>query len=951
MPGDRGGMLEEALAYARRGWPVFPCHPNDKRPLVKRSTSREAKDGGLYLATTDERQIRDWWRRHPDAMISVRTGPSIGAFAVDFDPGIDAATGEVVTVDDLVAAVEALIGEALPATLTSVTPRGGQHRLFAWIPPAETGGEELGNSPGALPNFTKPGVDGGAHCDVRGEGGYICVAPSVRRGPKAVEEGCDGVAYRWLDAAAAIAPAPAALIDCILRRGRFARDARGSANRQTVDATAAAAIAPIGQADDVEREAIRRYALSALDRETQDVARAGKGQRNAALNKAAFSLGQFVGAGALSPYVVEAALEEAAIASGLMRDDGPKSVRDTIASGMSGGRATPRDLSEIARKARNRSGRASGPLQSPDYDHVFGPEDYGLPEPPHAAAPAPPAPTPPGAEIVDFPNGRIAPGGRPAGASESGGVGAQEPEEDSAGGGGDEDGEDDEALNERLAFFPLTDLGNAERFVARFEDHFRWCPAIGWLYWDGRRWARDGADGRVALAEHRTARAIQREADSIRGTLRDKVIDPAKGKTLSDKIAAWGRTSEASGHLGAIGKRAAAYLEVATTDLDANPWLINVLNGTLVVNRKAGDGEAITFRGHDPADLITKLAAVRYDPDAVSPVYDDFLAYVQPGEAERVFLHQWGGLSLTGDTSEQKLAFFYGKGKNGKSTLVDAWGLIAGDYGETVPIETFLDQGRARGAGQATPDLALLPGVRMLRTSEPEKGAKLAESLIKLVTGGEPIQARHLNRDFFKFYPSFKLTLSGNYRPTVDGTDDGIWRRVMLVPWAVTVPEERRDRQLGDKLKLEASGIFNRLLDGLRDWLDRGLVTPETVTKATEEYRSDSDPLGRFLAVCVKVSPGERVQSSEMHKLFTAWAAASGERAWTPQGLGRALGERGLRKKQSNVIWWLDVELLKRVAEFVDADGKPFDQATGMPPRQSSFRAPDPDDLPERPWP
>jgi len=174
---------------------------------------------------------------------------------------------------------------------------------------------------------------------------------------------------------------------------------------------------------------------------------------------------------------------------------------------------------------------------------------------------------------------------------------------------------------------------------------------------------------------------------------------------------------------------------------------------------------------------------------------------------------------------------------------------------------------------------------------------------------------------------------------------------VMLVPWAVTVPAERIDRQLGDKLKREASGIFNRLLDGLRDWLDHGLVTPEGVTKATEEYRSDSDPLGRFLAVCVKAAPGERVQSSEMHKVFSAWAAASGERAWTPQGLGRALGERGIKRKQSNVIWWLDVQLIKHADDFVDADGKPFAQETGPAPRQTSFRAPDPDDLPERPWP
>lgn len=938
-------MLEEALAYAALGWPVFPCHPNDKQPLVPKSSAPGANDGGLYLATTDAEQIRRWWRRSPDAMIGVRTGPSIGAFVVDLDPGVvDAEAGEVMSAEDLAAAIEKLIGEPLPPTRTSLTPRGGQHRLFRWIPPEDLDGAKLGNSPGALPRF------GEAHCDVRGEGGYICVAPSVRRGPKAREEGCDGVAYRWVDADAPIADAPAALIDCILRRGRFARShtppTRPSVGDR-VDAAVASLHAPLGRGgvEDPEAVAVRRYALSALDAEVAVVTRAAKGGRGAALNAAAFALGQLVAADVLSESVVVASLEDAAVRNGNAADERWPKIQATLQSGLRAGMAKPRDLSEIARKARDRSNRASGSLQP--FDDVAGPEAYGLPPaaPPgdDAGASSSPAPSPPEASKASLPNGRNSGGGRSA----------EPPPEGGEGGIGDV-GDHDEELDQRLAFLPLTDLGNAERFVQRFGGSFMWCPALGWFYWDGRRWAREGADGRVAIAANRTARLIQAEADALAESDQDRRVNPddPKSKWLSDVVAKWGRTSESAGHLLAIGKLAAAYVEVATAELDANPWLINVMNGTLEVRSGAGDGDPISFRDHDPRDRITKLAAVVYDPAAPSPIYDDFLAYVQPKAEDRRFLHQWGGLSLTGDTSEQKLAFFYGKGKNGKSTLVDAWGLIAGDYGETVGIETFLDQGRARGAGQATPDLALLPGVRMLRTSEPEKGAKLAESLIKLVTGGEPIQARHLNRDFFKFYPAFKLTLSGNYRPQVVGTDDGIWRRVMLVPWGVTVPEERRDKQLGEKLKGEGAGILNRLLDGLRDWLDHGLITPEAVTEATEEYRSDSDPLGRFLAVCVEARPDSRVQSSELHKVYQAWAAASGERPWSPQYFGRAVKEKGLRSKQSNVIWWLDIALLKHVEDFVDADGKPFDQDSGGARAASTRAAPDYGDLPpgER-WP
>lgn len=477
-------------------------------------------------------------------------------------------------------------------------------------------------------------------------------------------------------------------------------------------------------------------------------------------------------------------------------------------------------------------------------------------------------------------------------------------------------------LDQRLAFNPLTDLGNAERFVARHGDGFKWCAAIGWLRWDGKRWAREQAEHHVTLAARETVRAIQDEADALRDTNLDKVVKETRNATLrlSDLVAAWGRQSEGIHRLRAIVDLATTSLEVPAAKLDADRLRINVGNGTLHVSRtENADGDFITLRPHDPADLITKLADVAYDRDAERPEFDRFLAHVQPDPANRRFLAQWLGLSLTGDMGEQKLAFFWGGGRNGKSTLVDIVALIAGDYSETVPVETFLSEGRGRNAGAATPDLAILPGVRMLRTSEPEKGAKLAEALIKLVTGGEPIQARHLNRDYFRFYPQFKLTMSGNHRPSISGADEGIWRRVMLVPWSVTIPKDQVDRALPQKLGAEMSGILNWLLDGLRDWLSAGLVTPSDVIEATQEYREDSDPLGQFLKDCVAEEPGGRVPSMDLYRLFCAWAKAGGAREWTPTGFGRALGERGIKRLRSDGSWWLDIRMVKSTADFAAA--------------------------------
>jgi putative DNA primase/helicase len=221
-----------------------------------------------------------------------------------------------------------------------------------------------------------------------------------------------------------------------------------------------------------------------------------------------------------------------------------------------------------------------------------------------------------------------------------------------------------------------------------------------------------------------------------------------------------------------------------------------------------------------------------------------------------------------------------------------------------------------------------------VHTTEPEKGGKLSEGLVKLVTGGDEIPVRELNHPYFMLRPAFKLTMSGNFKPRIEGGDasHGIWRRMTLVPWTVTVPAEQVDKHLPEKLAAEASGILNRLLDGLRDWLDHGLILPDEVVAATEQYRSDSDPLGRFLDACTVLDASSRVQSSALHRLFVAWAKANGEREWTATGLGRAMKERGFTSLHSDVNWWVGVRLVKSERDFIDAEGQPFTRASADDP-------------------
>jgi putative DNA primase/helicase len=474
-------------------------------------------------------------------------------------------------------------------------------------------------------------------------------------------------------------------------------------------------------------------------------------------------------------------------------------------------------------------------------------------------------------------------------------------------------------LNRKCAFFPMTELGNAERFIERFGEEVFQCEKVGWYFWDGKRFTPECANDHIARLAQQCARKIQDEAEAIRVSDDDFEIEVG-GKTIlfSTRLAQWGRASESAKALAAVVKLAGPMVSVKPDDLDRDLMAINVLNGTLRVDKTA-DGY-IRCDTHNPADRITKLAPVEYDPNAPAPKFQAFLDQVQPArdgkKSVQRFLAQWFGLSSTGDTSEQKLTFHWGKGKNGKGTLVKCVLHVLGDYADSVQIESFLDQGRGRSGGQATPDLAKLIGVRFLTTSEPKRGSVMDEGLVKQFTGEDLITARHLNKEFFSFRPQAKLTMQGNFRPKITGTDEGIWRRMILVPWPVQIPTAQIDSHLDLKLYAEASGILNWMLDGLRDWLDYGLVLPDSVKAATAEYRADSDPLGGFLDVCTRSVIGRKVQSTAMHALFCAWAKANGEATWTMKGLANALTERGIPKKKASESWWIDIELTKSVEDF-----------------------------------
>ncbi|HVL72185.1 MAG TPA: phage/plasmid primase, P4 family [Beijerinckiaceae bacterium] len=381
------------------------------------------------------------------------------------------------------------------------------------------------------------------------------------------------------------------------------------------------------------------------------------------------------------------------------------------------------------------------------------------------------------------------------------------------------------------------------------------------------------------------------------------------------------RFANASGNKGKIDgmlAEALAYLSVPVARLDRDPLALNLANGTLRFvaeeDLDCPDPDVVrhVWRArldpHDRADLITKLADTAWEPQASAPTFERFLGTILPNRAVRDYVQRYLGYALTGLTREQVFCLFFGEGRNGKSTLVDLVSRLLGDYATSLPIDTLVSSGGPKKGSEATPDLARLPGARLVRTAEPKEGLAFDESLIKGLTSGEPIPVRRLNQDFVDVYPTFKLVISANRKPAIYGDDDGIWRRVSLVPFEVQIPEAEVDKGLGEKLWAERAGVLAWLVAGALDYLGRGgLDPPAEVRAATQDYREESDLVGAFVRNALEVTgdPLHREEAGDLWASFETYCRKAGQ---TPIGknkfqrrIARAAEKHGFHKGKASV--------------------------------------------------
>lgn len=403
---------------------------------------------------------------------------------------------------------------------------------------------------------------------------------------------------------------------------------------------------------------------------------------------------------------------------------------------------------------------------------------------------------------------------------------------------------------------------------------------LGWYHWDGTRWAED--------------RGGKRTRQAVNTMLREAWRDAYDDKELMKDV----QKSQSSSAKSGIITEAAALPEFAVDieELDADPYLLNVANGTL-------DLRTMQLRPHDPADRCTKITAGAWREDTTGPRWDKFLAETIPHEETRAFLARYVGQALVGEVTEHKLAILTGTGGNGKGVWYGAVDFALGDYAITPQPDMLL----ARRSDSAFDGSVELRGARWAVFSEVDPGRALAPATLKRLTGGDRITGRQLYRNNISFTPSHTLAMVANHLPEVPDMSRGMWRRLLVVPFDQEVPESQMDEQLPGKLQAEADAVLSWAVRGLMDYQQRGrhLDPPQDVQAATAGYREESDQLSKFLEEATVERAGATVTTTALWSKYGDWAAQLGE---APQLTGRnkfaeALVDRMGWKKNSRGHW------------------------------------------------
>lgn len=424
--------------------------------------------------------------------------------------------------------------------------------------------------------------------------------------------------------------------------------------------------------------------------------------------------------------------------------------------------------------------------------------------------------------------------------------------------------------------FELTDTGNGQRFAWLHGDILRYMRnRKKWYFWDGKSWCEDTTDEVRRLADkaiaHMKKQAFALDDEEAQAALLKYATRTAGSKPKDNMI------SEAQ-HLDGIA--------IDTDYFDTQEDMINMQNG--VINLR--NGEVIK---HSSDCRMSKIGYADCAKEGKPKRWLQFIDEITGGDKGLArYLQKAVGYTLTASIKEQCAFFCYGNGCNGKSTFIDVISTILGKYCVNMQAESIMIK---KNQSSANSDIARLKGARMVTVSEPEEGVKLNESLVKQMTGGDPITARFLFGDEFEFKPQFKLWICTNHKPVIRGTDDGIWRRIVLIPFTVKIAPDKIDRGLGHKLRKELPLIARWAVEGAIMWQQEGLEKPTCIQRATDEYRSEMDVLSKFCTDCIEDDDdpnSEGIKAGELYEIYKAWAKDTNEYEVTATRFGKEFTQR-----------------------------------------------------------
>lgn len=448
------------------------------------------------------------------------------------------------------------------------------------------------------------------------------------------------------------------------------------------------------------------------------------------------------------------------------------------------------------------------------------------------------------------------------------------------------------------------DIGNGKRLIKAHGQDLRFChPWDKWLIWDGRRWKIDD-----------TAEAYRR-AKSIPVELRKQLRTMAGNisETMYAKIAAFVDRSSTIGHIDRLLQSASSEpgCQVLPNELDARPWYLNCQNGT--VDLRTGQ-----MHMHDRGDLLTKISPTAFDPEATCQTWERLVLSLFGGDAAMVsYVQRLCGYWATGIVREQILPILHGSGANGKTTFLNA---IMEVLGQDFAIKGAAEFLMAKRNDVHPTEKADLFGRRLVVCSETQEGRRLAESLVKELTGTERVRARRMREDFWEFEPTHKIVLCTNHKPIISGTDLGIWRRMRLIPFTVKFWDEetgesgpewlKQDKNLPTTIREEYPGILTWIVKGCLEWLHDGEGLPQPIREETAQYKASQDVIGSFLESCCVTGEYFSINATELYSAYKAWCELNGEFFVNQRRFGMSMTERGHEKHRSNGILYRKITLV-----------------------------------------